>query len=80
MKPNRHDDDDNVLSWEQQKILREIAALRAEVASLHKEIMQMRATAVEDTIDVIVRALQQLPARVRNRERGFRKLPSIGDR
>ena len=66
--------DDNVLDWETQKLLREVAALRADVAALRKEVKTVRTAAVADAVDVIVRAFQQIPERVRNRRRGFRRI------
>jgi hypothetical protein len=74
MRPNQHDDDHTVLNWETQKLLREVASLRAEVNTLRREVEAMRSAAVADVVDVIVQAFRQLPQRVLNRRRGFRRL------
>jgi hypothetical protein len=73
MRPNRHDDD-NVLDWQTAKLLREVAVLRAEVAALHREVEALRSTAAADVVDVLVQAFRQLPQRLLNRERGFRRI------
>jgi DNA-binding ferritin-like protein (Dps family) len=63
----------DVLNWEQQKILREVQSLRAEVAALDRKVEAMRGAAVEDVVDLLVEAFRQLPQRMLNRSRGFRK-------
>jgi hypothetical protein len=65
----------DVHSLDTQRLFREVQALRADVAMLRREVAAMRSAAVADTVDLFVRAFQQLPQGVLNRQRGFRKLP-----
>jgi hypothetical protein len=63
---------DNILNWETQKLMREVAALRADVASLRKMVTQMRGHCLEDVTDMLVRTFERLPEHLRNRRRGFK--------